>query len=55
MGQVRTSGSFSPVRYFCVASAWSKLTGIKIFKELTLNRLLFLIIIIVFEGKEAHV
>ena len=46
---------FFPSAIFFVGRAWSKFKGIKMFKELTLNRFLFLIIIIDFEEKEAHV
>lgn len=40
--------------FLCVGRTCSKFKGVKMFKELTLNRLLFLIIIIDFEEKEAH-
>lgn len=40
--------------FLCVQRTCSKFKGVKMFKELTLDRLLFLIIITDFEEKEAH-
>ena len=40
--------------FLCVQRTCSKFKGVKIFKELTRNRLSFLIIIIDFEENEAH-
>lgn len=55
MGQVRTSGSFLPLSNIFVWRALSKFKGFKMFKELTLNRLFFLIIIIDFKDQEAYI